>query len=124
MKDWDNRLSLATTSSGKPFLGNGLRSYGSISIFGYEQALEVTKNESDWLDEEVLIFGELMDGSFIGLYEGRVVFINPMEPEYEKDWRMSSVMSSLTLPEFNNALENNPCLLPNDYCQACKCYGL
>jgi len=114
MQDWNTELKI-TTRNENPFLGNGIRSYGAITILGYEQALEITKKQSVFLGEEVLLFGELADGSFIGLFNSRVVFINQMEPEYEKGWRESSVRSPFTLQEFNDALEKDSSLLPTDY---------
>jgi hypothetical protein len=103
------------TDSGQAFFGSGIRSYGAITILGKAQSSEYTAAQSEYVDDDVVIIGQLMDGSLLAVQKGLVLYINQMEPDYENDWQSCAVRTGLSLAAFAKHLEMSAEDLPPDF---------
>jgi hypothetical protein len=105
-------------SSGQPFFGSGIRSYGTTTILGKPQASQCTTDEAEYLDDNVVIIGGLMDGTLLAIQKDQVLYINQQEPEYEHDWRSCAIRTNWSLAEFSALLETAAEGLPSDFEEA------
>ena len=105
---------------GQPFFGSGIRSYGAITIFGKRQSCEYTRGEAEYLDPDVVLIGDLVDGTFLAVQKGQVLYINQQEPEYEDDWRSCAIRTDWSLARFAERLEACAEELPSDFEEARK----